>query len=378
MKLVYKFLFFLFLFIVLAHQNCSRVKFDEAQSQSSSLEISAAVPDDSEPVASAAVEAKACQPPTNDNRGAITSGSGRIYFETAVNNVFCDKAQFRGCLDGTLSGSFTKTSCSIKFKAGGSQNSSCQTPIGSIDHGSTILLFDTTASNECSAQLRTCDNGILSGDNTYNKTHCRLASMPVSGRSCKLNWNNATIEIAPKSRVIGFVADKAKTEEGATCRLTTARCDDGVLMENANLTSSCREKRIEELPEGFLLTEHTFNGSKVSLEYKISAASTGRDCKVEYRIGNSWFLAPNVSTDFNCMAAPGQVKKTIIDLSKIPSFAWTASVNSAGGLEYKSKLRIHFDSSTTEANKELLCFKQNINDVLGVTPEVDEDCNGSF
>jgi hypothetical protein len=240
------------------------------------------------------------------------------------------------------------------------------------------MLFSEVSSNDCSAQIRTCNDGVLSGDNAYNKAYCRLSAATPTGTSCQVSWNGSTVMVPHNSRLIGFVSEKASTETGGPCSLASARCNSGALVGNANVVSSCREKRIEEMPDGSLMTGHAFNNSKVSISYRVSAQSAGTSCSLEYRKNGAWYEIPaNLLGGFSCAGlSAGSILKVTLDLSLVPSFNWTETINATGAAEYKTKIRIKYNSAT-EPLRELICIKRGA-DISGATADVDENCDGIF
>ena len=109
--------------------------------------------------------------------------------------------------------------------------------------------------------------GFLIGSSNFNKISCRLPSLASQGASCSLDWNGQKVTIPHNSRVIGFVSAKAAIDVGESCKLSTSRCEDGNIIGNNSVNSSCREKNIEELPEDSLLTGHVYNSAKVFMSY---------------------------------------------------------------------------------------------------------------
>ena len=146
--------------MLIFQQNCSRVSF---QNNAATGALSSEETNDT-----AAMETPVPQQPETkfnscvlpDGNSSLESGKGKIFFAVASDGIYCEKAEVRSCYDGNLSGSFSKTSCGLKFKAGSQSFQSCDTPIGKIDHASTVLLF-SEESGSCEAQLRSCDDGVF-------------------------------------------------------------------------------------------------------------------------------------------------------------------------------------------------------------------------
>lgn len=374
------FVLFLIVFTIFFHQNCSRVNFrdsdkiESVSSQETNDNSAMATP---APVTSQVPVAKLNSCSLPDGVSSLESGKGKIYFTTQADGIFCDRAEFRTCNDGTLSGSFSRTGCSIKFKQGQQVFTSCESPVGKIEHGTSMLFFNED-SGSCVAQMRSCDDGVLSGSSSYNKVSCRLRQLNTQGANCALDWNGQSLMVPHNARVIGFSSAKAAVESGQSCQLSTKRCDNGSFVGNASVASSCREKTIEELPEDSLLTGHSYNGSKVAVSYKISSQSQNSVCTLEYSINGSWFQVPNVEAEFNCSGVHGTVIKTLVDLSKIASFRWTETTGSNGAKQYSSQFRIRVNNAFKNSLKGIYCIKGSAADVKGLTPDIDEDCDGMF
>lgn len=369
------------LIMIVLQQNCSKVSFQEMKvSEVSSSEV----PDEISATATPAVPVDEPESPNKlnscllpDGKSSIESGIGKIFFTLGSDEVSCDKVEFRSCYDGRLSGSFTKTGCGIIFKTGIQEFQGCDTPIGKIDHSSSILLFNEESGN-CEAQLRICNDGLLSGGNTFSKVSCRLQSLQPSGNSCSLDWNGKLIILPHNNRLIGFSSEKAAIEMGQSCKLSSIRCDNGVIVGNSPISSSCREKKIEELPAGSLLTGHAYNSSKVFVSYKISEQVQNTNCTLEYQINNSWFPVPNLESSFNCNFPTGSVIKTTVDLRTISTFRWTAVTLPTGQTQISSRIRIRSSTIINNSLKYLICIKRTTIDSAGTTPEIDEDCDGIF
>jgi hypothetical protein len=83
-------------------------------------------------------------------------------------------SQTRSCSNGTLSGSYVHQACSP------SQPADCSSSGTTIPHGSTQTLYSSQIAptgQECSSitESRTCNNGILSGSDTYQYNSCTCA-----------------------------------------------------------------------------------------------------------------------------------------------------------------------------------------------------------
>lgn len=88
----------------------------------------------------------------------------------------------RSCNNGTLSGSYVHQSCSV----GGAAN--CTAPWGTtVAHGSSVNAYQASSvscGNSCVSELRSCNNGTLSG--SYASQSCS-----VGGCGCPLPWGGS-------------------------------------------------------------------------------------------------------------------------------------------------------------------------------------------
>lgn len=102
------------------------------------------------------------------------------------------------------------------------------TPWGTINHGSSVTAWNTTAScGGCASQTRTCTNGTLSG--TYTATACNNASCA----SCGLPWGGS---IAHGASVTAYAS--ASVPCGSSCSSQTRTCSNGTL-SGSYTASSC-------------------------------------------------------------------------------------------------------------------------------------------
>ena len=89
-------------------------------------------------------------------------------------------SQTRTCSNGTLSGSYTNASCSVTAGA------SCSLPWGgSIAHGASTTAYQASSvacGSSCTSETRSCNNGTLSG--SYTNSSCSVAACCVPNGSC--------------------------------------------------------------------------------------------------------------------------------------------------------------------------------------------------
>lgn len=98
--------------------------------------------------------------------------------------------QTRTCSNGTLSGSYTNPSCVV------GQPSSCQLPWGgSIAHGQTVVAYasnQVACGQACQSEVRACNNGSLTG--SYTRQSCSVGSCVVD--SCTVQNVESTCRAA--------------------------------------------------------------------------------------------------------------------------------------------------------------------------------------
>lgn len=99
--------------------------------------------------------------------GSVTSGySATAYASSSVPCGSSCTSQTRTCTNGTLSGSYSNSSCNVAACA------SCSLPWGgSISHGNSVTAYSYNGTcGVCSSysSTRTCNNGTLSGSGSYS------------------------------------------------------------------------------------------------------------------------------------------------------------------------------------------------------------------
>ncbi|MES3004916.1 MAG: InlB B-repeat-containing protein [Patescibacteria group bacterium] len=108
--------------------------------------------------------------------GTVAHGySNTAYQSSSVPYGSSCAPQTRTCSNGSMSGSYTATSCSVEGPA------SCSSPWGTVAHGYSNTAYSASAADVCSSQTRTCSNGSLSG--TYSATGCTVNSYNITFNS---------------------------------------------------------------------------------------------------------------------------------------------------------------------------------------------------
>tara|TARA_Y100000780_G_scaffold211112_1_gene209807 strand:+ start:12137 stop:14497 length:2361 start_codon:yes stop_codon:yes gene_type:complete len=135
--------------------------------------------------------------------GSITNGQSRTAY--ASSSVGCGgscSSQTRTCTNGSLSGSYNYGSCSV------GSCSNCSLDGVTVNHGSSRTFYASSRScgQACTAidQTRSCNNGSLSGSSTYSKASCPAEvcssctapdGSTVSHGSCRTRYTQPTAQM---------------------------------------------------------------------------------------------------------------------------------------------------------------------------------------
>ena len=108
-------------------------------------------------------------------------------------------SETRSCFNGTLSGAYTNTSCTVAAAA------SCSLNGQTVAHGSTVTAYQASSvdfGNTCTSETRSCFNGNLSGSYTY--TNCTVSA--ASQSSSDYSADGTTFKITVSSS--GYYSNK--------------------------------------------------------------------------------------------------------------------------------------------------------------------------
>jgi len=122
--------------------------------------------------------------------------------------------QTRTCTDGTLSGSFTNSSCTVGGPA------SCSFAGGSVAHGQSVSSYETSSvayGESCNQQVRTCTDGTLSG--SFVNSSCAVNP----GTACSFAGNS----VPHNSSLTAYQAESVVAPN--SCVSENRTCTDGVL-----------------------------------------------------------------------------------------------------------------------------------------------------
>lgn len=154
----------------------------------------------------------------NHNQSATAYQSSSVPCGSSCNG------QTRTCNNGSLSGSYTNSSCSVGACG-------CTLPWGgSISNGQSVTAYQTASvscGSSCNSQTRTCSNGSLSG--SYGNPSCSVGSCA----SCSLPWGGS---ISHNQSVTAY--QNSSVPCGSSCTSQTRSCNNGSL-SGSYANSSC-------------------------------------------------------------------------------------------------------------------------------------------
>ncbi len=137
------------------------------------------------------------------------------------------QSQVRTCNDGTLSGNYVYSSCTVQ----GTTNNPCTLDGVTVQHGQSRSFYNSNSvacGQTCQSASRTCNNGVFSGNSSFNRANCS-----ASCASCTRPWGGTVAHGG------SFVAwQSATVPSGQTCQSQTRVCNNGSLSGNY-LHESC-------------------------------------------------------------------------------------------------------------------------------------------
>lgn len=204
-------------------------------------------------------------------------------------------SEFRTCNNGTLSGSFTSSSCDQDDGNGdGSGNGDGDGNTNNNGSGATNCSFNGSAlvnnqsvtayfsssvpyGSNCLSETRTCSTGALSGSYAY--AGCSVGAP----NSCLFNG----ITVAHGASVTAYPS--ANVAYGQSCTSQTRTCNNGVL-SGSYISNSCSVQAPASC---------TFNGTTIAHEgsvtaYAFSAVAFGQACQEETRTCRNGVLSGNL------------------------------------------------------------------------------------
>lgn len=198
------------------------------------------------------------------NGQTIAHGSSVNAFQNSSvpYGTYCS-AERRTCNNGVLSGSYSFATCSTAAAV------SCLFNGQTVAHGDSVQAFanSTVAYNQtCQAETRTCSNGVLSGSAAYASCSVNTAA------SCLFNGQT----LAHGSSVQAFANSSVAYNQ--TCQAETRTCSDGVL-SGSNSFASCSV----DVAKSCLFNGQTVAHGQVVTAFQNSTQAYGSQCVSEQR-----------------------------------------------------------------------------------------------
>lgn len=195
------------------------------------------------------------------------------------------QSQTRVCqADGTFTGSYTATSCTV------SACTNCSLDGVTVAHGASRTFYTNSSpacGTSCSGTTRTCNNGVLSGSSSYNKASCTSSSCA----NCTLDG----VTVAHGSSRTFYTSSSVAC--GSSCSGTSRTCTNGTLSGSSSYNkASCT---VGSCASCFLFGYGTIpHGSGVTA-YQDSTVACGSSCTSQYRQCNNGVLSGSY-TNLSC------------------------------------------------------------------------------
>ena len=199
------------------------------------------------------------------------------YASTSVPFGSTCRTELRTCNNGSLSGSFSNSSCGVAAAA------SCTLGGQEIEHGlslTTYLSASVSFGSTCSSQSRTCNNGVLSG--TYNFGSCAVAAPEPEPAPSTCILNGQTI--AQGGAIQAY--QSSTVPYGTTCSEQTRTCSDGSL-SGSYTYSSCSVSQASSCT----LNGQTIDHNQSVTAYQASTVDFGSTCSSQSRTCNNGVLS---------------------------------------------------------------------------------------
>jgi peptidoglycan hydrolase-like protein with peptidoglycan-binding domain len=176
------------------------------------------------------------------NGATVASGASQTFYSNAAVSYgasCANYAQTRTCTNGTLSGdpSYQYSSCAV-----GNPNA-CSFNNQPVASGASVTAYQASSvgyGQQCLAQTRTCTNGTLSGTYQY-------ASCSVSG-AASCTFNNQTIQNG--ATVTAYQASSVPS--GSQCVSQTRTCSNGTLSGTYAYGSCTIQQQTSSCPSGWI------------------------------------------------------------------------------------------------------------------------------
>lgn len=218
---------------------------------------------------------------------AVNSGSSVTAYqaETVAWNATCT-SQSRTCTNGTLSGTYANKSCAVTAPL------NCTDPWGgAVNHGSSVTAYQAASvpwGGTCTSQARTCTNGVLSG--TYSSKTCAVAT-PTN---CTTPWG-ATVNHGASTTAY----QTASVPSDGTCTSQTRTCTNGTLSgtyANSSCVKNCSTPWGTAVNHGAAVTAF----QSASVPWDGTCTSQSRTCNNGTLSGTYANKTCAVTTPLNC------------------------------------------------------------------------------
>lgn len=207
-------------------------------------------------------------PVTCSFNGQVIANDGRVvaYQNSTVKPGESCVSEVRQCVDGVLYGSFAYASCSVE-----AQNASCLFNGQTIAHGGSVTAYTSSTvpfGQSCSTvtEVRTCNNGILSGSAAYSSCEAN------SPRACLFNGET----LAHGESVKAF--QTSTSQFGGSCVSETRSCNDGTLSGSFQF-GACNI----DAPASCLFDGRTIAHGENVAAFPSSSVAYGETCVAETR-----------------------------------------------------------------------------------------------
>jgi hypothetical protein len=214
-------------------------------------------------------------PVTCSFNGQVIANDGRVvaYQNSTVPQGESCVSEVRLCVDGVLYGSYAYASCSI------AQNASCIFNGQTVAHGGSVTGYTSSTvpfGQSCSTvtEVRTCNNGVLSGSAAYSSCE---ANTP---RACLFNGET----LSHGESVKAFEA--STSQFGGSCVSETRSCNDGTLSGSFQF-GACN---IDQ-PASCLFDGRTIAHGENVAAFPSSSVAFGQTCVAETRSCNNGELS---------------------------------------------------------------------------------------
>lgn len=206
-----------------------------------------------------------------DGQTILDGGTVTAYQNSSVPFGDSCQAEVRTCTEGFLSGSFNYSSCSVDAANG------CLFNGQTVAHGSSVEAYNLSSvglGGECIGEMRTCDNGALSG--SYQYASCSI-NLPTS---CLFNGQT----IASGGSVGAYLS--SSVSYGELCSVEIRYCVDGTL-SGSNQYASCAVNE----PASCLFNGQTIAHGQTLNAFLNSSVGYGDSCQIEVRTCNNGVLS---------------------------------------------------------------------------------------